>query len=74
MVDANPGADFRAQATVVFAIFMAALVVIAFGLTALGWWLGRWWGAAIGAVVGALLFLAGLAGAGLLYAMTQDGA
>jgi len=73
MPDPDPSATFRQQATTVFGVVMVTLVVIAFGLAALGWRLGRWWGLAVGAGIGILLLIAALVGGGLLYAMTQDG-
>jgi fatty acid desaturase len=66
-------AAFRRKATVVFRLFVAALVLVAAGLTTLGGWLGGWWGLAGGALVGVLLLTVGLVGGTLFWAMTQDG-
>ena len=74
MDDAEKSAKFREDATRVFQAVVVGLFVVAAGLVGLGWFIGRWWGLAIGLVLGIALFLCGFTAAGLIYAMTQDGA
>lgn len=74
MDDAEKSAKFRQDATRVFQAVVAGLFAVAAGLTGLGWLIGRWWGLAIGLVLGVALLIAGFTAAGLIYAMTQDGA
>jgi uncharacterized membrane protein len=70
----DPSATFRRKSTGAFRAFVVVLSLVAIGLAVLGWCIGAWWGLAIGVVVGAVVFVGGLVGGTLMWAMTQDGA
>ena len=72
MATPDESAAFRRLATAAFRLFVAGLFAAALGIVALGWWLFGWWGAAGGGVLAALLVAVGLAGGGMIYAMSQD--
>ena len=72
MTTPEDSAAFRRLATTAFRPFAAGLSVTAARLVALGWWLFGWWGVAGGGVLAALLVAIGLAGGGMIYAMSQD--
>lgn len=71
--DADPAA-FRRAATALFRRVMACLAALALGIAGLGWLIGGFWGLLAGAVVGCVVAGAGAVAAGLIWAMTQDGA
>ncbi|QEL20907.1 hypothetical protein [Limnoglobus roseus] len=70
----SDGTAFRAQAT---RLFRVVGVLLAFGVATaagVGWWLDGWIGLAIGGGVAAVFAACVYAGAGVLWAMSQDGA
>jgi hypothetical protein len=69
----NPQASFRRKATRGFRVFVGFLALIAAGIIALGWWIGRWWGLLGGAAISAVVVVGGLIAGTLIWAMTQDG-
>ena len=72
MTTPEESAAFRRLAATAFRLFVAGLSVAAAGLVALGWRLFGRWGVAGGGVLAALLAAVGLAGGGMIHAMSQD--
>ncbi len=73
MAQSSDADSFRRTATIVYYVTLAFVGLMVFGISWLGWRLGRWGGLAIGAVVGLILFAVAWFGATFFWAMSQEG-